>query len=112
MANENFEHVYSDDSFWDKIKNFAKAAGETALEPALKMYYSATDNDTPTWAKTTIYGALGYLISPIDVIPDVTPFIGYTDDVGVLCAALAATAAHIKEEHVAKAKETLAQWFS
>lgn len=55
------------------------------MEPALKMYYAATDADTPTWAKTTIYGALGYFISPIDVIPGITPLVGYTDDVGVLC---------------------------
>ena len=38
--------------------------------------------------------------------------VGYTDDIGVLCAELAATASHIKEEHVARAKETLKQWFS
>lgn len=112
MSNGAFEKDYSDDSFWDKVKNYAKSAGEAALEPALKMYYAATDVDTPTWAKTIIYGALGYFISPLDVVPDITPLVGYTDDVGVLCAAVAATASHIKAEHVAKAKETLKQWFS
>ncbi|MEZ2877631.1 hypothetical protein CUU62_15520 [Pseudomonas sp. WP001] len=112
MSDNAFEKDYSEDSFWDKVKTYAKSAGEAALEPALKMYYAATDSDTPTWAKTTIYGALGYFISPIDVIPDITPIVGYTDDIGVLCAALAATATHIKAEHVTKAKETLKQWFS
>ncbi|MDR6179829.1 uncharacterized membrane protein YkvA (DUF1232 family) [Pseudomonas sp. SORGH_AS 211] len=112
MSNHTFEKDYSDDSFWTKVKTYAKSAGETALEPALKMYYAAIDADTPVWAKTTIYGALGYFISPVDVIPDITPMVGYTDDIGVLCAALAATASHIKEEHVAKAKEILKQWFS
>jgi uncharacterized membrane protein YkvA (DUF1232 family) len=112
MSDKNFEQAFTDESFWEKIKNFAKAAGETALEPALKMYYAAVDDDTPMWAKTTIYGALGYFISPIDVIPDITPNVGYTDDIGVLCAALAATAAHIKDEHIDKAKEKLALWFS
>lgn len=112
MSNNAFEKDYSDASFWDKVKNFAKAAGEKALEPALKMYYASKDADTPVWAKTTILGALGYFISPIDAIPDITPFLGYTDDIGVLGAALAATASHIKEEHVTRAKETLKQWFS
>lgn len=112
MSDKNFEQAFTDESFWEKIKNFAKAAGETALEPALKMYYAAIDDDTPMWAKTTIYGALGYFISPIDVIPDITPIVGYTDDIGVLCAALAATAAHIKDEYIDKAKEKLALWFS
>ncbi|NVZ64347.1 DUF1232 domain-containing protein [Pseudomonas gingeri] len=112
MSDSSFEKDYSDDSFWEKVKTYAKAAGESALEPALKMYYAATDSDTPAWAKTAIYGALGYFISPIDAIPDPVPLLGYTDDVGVLCAALATTAAHIKNTHVARAQETLKQWFS
>lgn len=112
MSNQMFERFFAEDSFWEKVKTYAKSAGEGALEPALKMYYAAVDQDTPAWAKTTIYGALGYFILPIDAIPDLAPVVGYTDDVGVLCAALAATAANIKEEHVAKAKDTLKQWFS
>lgn len=103
---------YSDNSFWEKIKNYAKSAGETVLEPALKMYYAASDSDTPAWAKAVMIGALGYFISPVDAVPDIVPIVGYTDDLGVLAAAFAATAANIKDVHVAKAKETLAKWFS
>ena len=55
--NEAIEE-YSDDSFWEKVKNYAKDAGEAVLSPSLKMYYTAQDPDTPIWAKTTIYGAL------------------------------------------------------
>lgn len=102
---------YSDDSFWEKVKNYAKDAGEAVLSPSLKMYYAAQDPDTPIWAKTTIYGALAYFISPIDAIPDITPVIGYADDLGALTVALAAVAAHIKNEHSDKAVETLQQWF-
>lgn len=109
---DQFSKEYTDEGFWKKVKSYAKTAGENVLEPALKMYYAATDSDTPTWAKTTIYTALGYFIFPVDAIPDVAPLIGYSDDLGVLVVAAAATAAHIKEEHVKKAKATLAQWFS
>lgn len=111
LNNDQFSKEYSDESFWDKVKNFAKKAGEGVLEPALKMYYAASDPDTPTWATAAIYAALGYFISPVDAIPDVVPVAGFSDDLGVLCAALAATAAHIKEEHVLKAQQTLRQWF-
>ncbi|MBP6718447.1 MAG: DUF1232 domain-containing protein, partial [Rhodoferax sp.] len=76
------------------------------------MYYAALDSDTPVWAKTAIFAALGYFISPVDAIPDVVPLVGYADDLGILAAAFAATAANIKEEHVRKAKETLSNWFS
>lgn len=111
MANTDFKAHYSDTGFWEKTKGYAKVAGRKALEPALKMYYSATDKDTPLWAKTAIYGALGYFISPIDAIPDLLPVVGYTDDIGVLVAAAATVAAYIKKEHVQKAQETLRQWF-
>jgi uncharacterized membrane protein YkvA (DUF1232 family) len=110
MDSNQFAKNYSDDSFWEKVKGFAKTAGESVLEPALKMYYAASDPDTPVWAKAAIYAALGYFISPVDAIPDVVPIVGFSDDLGVLCAALAATAASIKEEHTQKAKETLKQW--
>ena len=111
MSSSDFETQYSDNRFWDKVKSHARAAGEIVLEPALKLYYSATDPDTPAWAKTAIYGALGYFIAPIDAILDITPAIGYSDDLGVLIAATATVAAYIKEEHSVKAKQTLLRWF-
>jgi uncharacterized membrane protein YkvA (DUF1232 family) len=112
MSETNFQTEYSDNDFWEKTKNYAKSAGETVLEPALKMYYSLQDVDTPTWAKAIIISSLGYFISPLDVIPDLVPVAGYTDDLGVLAAAIATIAAHIKEEHSRKAKECLNNWFS
>jgi len=112
MSDNEFSAEYSDSNFWAKVKGYARSAGEGVLEPALKMYHAALDSDTPAWARATIIGSLGYFISPVDAIPDIVPVVGYADDLGVLVAALATTAAHIKDEHVKKAKETLAQWFS
>ncbi|GKW48600.1 YkvA family protein [Halomonas sp. NCCP-2165] len=109
---KNHEKNYSDDGFWNKATKYAKKAGEKTLSPALKLYYSAKDPDTPTWAKTTMYGALGYFISPVDGIPDITPVLGYTDDVGVLAGAIGIVAAHIKDEHAEQAMQTLKRWFS
>lgn len=111
MSDNKFVKEYSEDSFWDKAKRYAKEAGEAVLEPALKLYYAAQDPDTPAWAKTTIYGALGYFIFPIDAVADITPLVGYVDDLGVLVSATATVAAHVKDEHAKKAKETLKQWF-
>lgn len=102
---------YSEEGFWDKVGHSARQAGRKTLEPALKMYYSAQDPNTPLWAKTAIYGALGYFISPIDAIPDLTPFLGYTDDMGVLAGALAIVAAKINDKHRKQARATLARWF-
>lgn len=109
--NEDYKNAYEEESFWSKISNQALKAGKEVVEKALTLYYTFIDTDTPAWAQSIIVGALGYFISPIDAIPDITPVVGYADDLGVLAAALATVAAHVKEEHIAKAKETMTQWF-
>jgi uncharacterized membrane protein YkvA (DUF1232 family) len=111
MSDNSFESQYTDQGFWEKAKTYAKSAGLDVMEAALKLYYSAIDKDTPTWAKTSIYAALGYFIAPLDAIADFVPVVGYSDDLGVLVAAAAAVVAHIKPEHQARAKKMIAQWF-
>ena len=39
--------------------------------------------------RVLIVGALLYLISPIDAIPDMIPVVGWLDDIGVATAVLA-----------------------
>ncbi len=107
-----YQDNYSDNDFWDKVKEYAKSAGESVLELALKLYYAAKDEDTPIWAKTTIYGALGYFILPVDLIPDVLPGVGFTDDLSILSAAVITVAVYIKDEHIKEAKDTLKKWFN
>ncbi len=107
---EHSEH-YSDEGFWSKVGNVFRSAGEVVLEPALKLYYAAQDPETPAWAAGTVYGALGYFIFPLDLIPDLIPVVGYVDDLGVLTAAVATIATYITDEHVAEAKDTLKRWF-
>ena len=102
---------YSDSSFWDKLKNFAKAAGKEVIEKALFLYYAAQENDTPVWAKTVIYSALAYFISPIDAIPDITPVVGYSDDLGALVGALATVSMYVTEDVKNKARQKLSNWF-
>ena len=52
------------------------------IQKALWLYYAAQRPQTPIWAKTTIYAALGYFILPVDIIPDLIPGAGYVDDLG------------------------------
>lgn len=101
---------YSEAGFWRKASTAARKAGKRVLNPAFRMYYAAQDPDTPVWARTTIYGALGYFISPIDGLPDFTPLLGYTDDLTLMAGAVAIVAAHIKPEHSARAETTLTRW--
>jgi uncharacterized membrane protein YkvA (DUF1232 family) len=107
MSNEE----YSDSSFWGKVKDFALQAGQEVIEKALWLYYAAQRPDTPVWAKTTIYGALAYFISPIDAIPDITPVVGYADDLGAISAAILMVSAYINEDVKNQAKSKLQDWF-
>lgn len=111
MTQSNYEEQYSDNAFWGKVKRYAKQAGSAVLESSLQLYYALQDSDTPAWAKATIIGALGYFISPLDLIPDIVPVIGYSDDLTVLAGAITAVASHIKQEHKIKAAEVMQRWF-
>ncbi len=107
----NYATSFSDDSFWNKLLHCAKAAGREVVELALQLYYTLQSPGTPTWAKTVIVGALGYLISPVDAIPDVIPVIGFTDDLGVLMAAIGTVATYITEGIKARATAQAGRWF-
>lgn len=50
-------------------------------------------------------------MAPIDAIPDLSPLIGYTDDLGVLSFGLATIAAYVNDEVRTQARERLAKWF-
>ncbi|CAM3049570.1 YkvA family protein [Vibrio diazotrophicus] len=103
---------YSESGFWGKLKKYAKTIGEELVEKVLQLYYALESDKCSAKHKTIIYGALAYLVSPIDAIPDLTPVLGYTDDMGVVAAALAAVSMCIDEEVKEKAKNKLKEWFS
>jgi len=71
-------------SLWKKLSKFAQKIGLKAVYSALLLYYAFKRKDTPVWAKRVITGVLAYFIAPIDAIPDLTPFLGFTDDLGIL----------------------------
>ena len=112
MAGENdYGANYDDAGFQKKLTGAARVAGREVVEKALVLYYVLGDPATPTRARNVIVGALGYFILPTDAIPDLLPGIGYTDDLGALVLALGIVAAHIRPEHLRKAKEKAGGWF-
>jgi uncharacterized membrane protein YkvA (DUF1232 family) len=106
-----FPPTYTDRRFQDKLLTYAKAAGRQVIEKALWLYYAAQNPATPKWARTVIYGALGYFIFPIDAIPDMIPVVGYADDLGVLLAAIATVSFYITDDIKTRAAQKLQHWF-
>jgi len=75
------------------------------LSAALLLYVLVIDGDVPVWVKALAVSALLYLIDPIDAIPDLTPAIGYLDDLLVLTAALKKLNDHVRPHHLQQAKD-------
>lgn len=48
------------------------------------LYHAARDPRTPWYAKLLVAGIVAYALSPIDLIPDFIPVIGYLDDLILL----------------------------
>lgn len=102
---------YSEDGFWAKLRRHALKAGRQSVEVALQLFCTLKAPGTPLWARAVIAGALGYFICPVDAIPDIIPVAGYSDDLGVLLAALATVASCVTDEAKAKAAAQAARWF-
>ena len=77
----------------NKPKLIAGATG--AIVVTLGSLISALDNPaTPTHMKALIIGAIGYIVLPLDLIPDLTPVIGYSDDLASAAGVVASVAAY------------------
>ena len=50
----------------------------------LALYFAYRDPRTPWYARVFAIGVVGYAFSPIDLIPDVIPLLGYLDDLVLL----------------------------
>lgn len=108
---EEYKDKFSQQGFIDKISRIAKRAGAKLVYAALVLYYTLQSDQVSLKDKTIIIGALGYLISPLDVIPDAVPIAGLTDDLSVLIYVVNKVWNNVGEDIKAKAREKLSTWF-
>jgi uncharacterized membrane protein YkvA (DUF1232 family) len=99
------EKAYVRRDFWTKAKRVA--AGLPFAEDLLAAYFCAFDRETPRHVQAALIGALAYFVLPFDLIPDMMPVLGFTDDAAVLATALRMVATHIRPEHRAAAREAI-----
>ena len=101
---EKYRDKYSEEGLWEKIrKNIAKI-GAKVIYQALLLFYVTQSPNCPAKIKAGIIGALGYLISPLDLIPDFMPGIGFADDAAAIAAAVALAQVYINDEIRAQAR--------
>lgn len=107
----SYANKFSQSEFAEKIARIAKRAGAKLVYAALILYYTLQSDKVSKADKAIIIGALGYMISPLDVIPDAIPIAGLTDDLAVLLYVLKKVWTGIDPEIVEQAKSKLSRWF-
>ena len=108
---QKYEQHYNESSFLDKVTKYGKLIGINALYKAVQLWFVMQKPDVPATTKAVIMGALGYLIAPLDFLPDLMPVLGYTDDFVALTFALNKVQGYIDEEVERKSKHLLAKIF-
>lgn len=108
---QKYKDKFSQQNFIEKIQRIAKRAGAKLVYIALILYYLMQSDKVSLKDKAIIIGALGYLISPIDVVPDAIPIAGLADDLAVLLYALGKVWSQVDDNLKDKAKQKLSKWF-
>ena len=88
-----------------KLKNYARKLKQNLFV----LYLAYKDNRVPWYAKWVAICVVAYAFSPIDLIPDFIPVLGYLDDIIIvplgISLALKLIPAYIIEENREKAEE-------
>ena len=108
---QKYEQHYNDSRFLDKVTKYGKLIGINALYKAVQLWFVLQKPVVPASTKAVIMGALGYLIAPLDFLPDLMPVLGYTDDFVAITFALIKVQGYIDEEVERKSKNLLAKIF-
>lgn len=106
---QKYSGSYSEEGLLHKISRYGAHIGIELLYKAVQLWCVLQKPEVPAKEKALIMGALGYLIAPLDFVPDLTPVLGYSDDLVAITFALLKVQGYIDEEVDAKAKELLAK---
>ena len=93
------------------LRRLLVRAGRTLASPALEALELLLDPSTPSPARLTMLAALSYLLMPVDLIPDILPVAGFSDDLVALTAVIGVWRNHLTPSIQARAQRRLDQWF-
>jgi len=88
---------------FEKLRSRARALKNEAYA----IYLAAKDPRTPWYAKALIYFVVAHTFSPIDLIPDFIPILGYLDDLIITPLGIALAIRLIPAEVLAEARLTV-----
>ena len=93
------------------LKRLLVRAGRTLTTPALEALELLLDPSTPSPVRLTMLAALSYLLMPADLIPDILPVAGFSDDLVALTAVIGVWRNHLTPAIQARVQRRLDRWF-
>ncbi|MBU3927155.1 MAG: DUF1232 domain-containing protein [Bacteroidetes bacterium] len=92
-----------------KIRYVAGKAGAWLVYDALILFYLLKDKNVPARNKMVMVAALGYFILPADLLADIIPVLGFTDDIAFLSFAVSTVSSFLTPEIKKKAMQKLSR---
>ena len=108
----SFSSKYNESMFWTGLQKICSTVGKEVVYKVLQLYYVLQKDGVPTSQKVLIMGALAYLISPIDVVPDCIPVVGWLDDVAAVGVVLSQISKYVDREINDKVEDKIEELFA
>jgi len=86
-----------------------KARARALKADAVALYYAARHPRTPWYAKVFVVAIVAYALSPIDLIPDFIPVLGFVDEIILLPFAIALAVKMIPPDVMAECRVRASQ---
>lgn len=93
---------------WQRLKGWAKALRNDVMT----LWFAGRHPQTPTAAKFLALALAAYALSPIDLIPDFIPILGYLDEVLLLPIGIYFCLKMIPVAVLAQCREQATHWFA
>ena len=93
------------------LRRLLVRAGRSLASPALEALELLLDPGTPSPVRLTMLAGLSYLLMPADLIPDILPVAGFSDDLVALTAVIGVWRNPLTPTIQARAQRRLDQWF-
>ncbi len=94
--------------FFQIISSWAKALKLDVLA----LWFALKHPNMPFWAKVVCFVAVAYALSPIDLIPDFIPVLGYLDDLMIIPAFVWLALKLIPSDVLFQAREQAIDWLN
>mgnify|MGYP001174454117 FL=1 len=110
---QTYETEVIDSSVIDEsvLQKFLLNAGRAVALPALQAFEMLIDSSTPTHARASLLAALTYLLMPWDLIPDLIPIAGFSDDLVALTAVINIWSSYMTPQIKERARCKINRWF-